>query len=87
MKKNLHPTVYETTVICGCGNTFKTISTKKELKVEICSNCHPFYLGQTTTTIEAKGRIEKFLSKFGNKYQDNILKQHQKTKEKKNKTK
>jgi large subunit ribosomal protein L31 len=82
MKKNVHPTVYETTVVCGCGNTFKTISTKKELKVEICSNCHPFYLGQTTTTVEAKGRIEKFLSKFGDKYKDSILKQHSKSKQK-----
>ena len=82
MKKNIHPTVYETTVVFGCGNTFKTISTKKELKVEICSNCHPFYLGQTTTTVEAKGRIEKFLSKFGDKYKDSILKQHSKSKQK-----
>jgi large subunit ribosomal protein L31 len=82
MKKNIHPTVYKTTVVCGCGNTFETISTKKELKVEICSNCHPFYLGQTTTTVEAKGRIEKFLSKFGDKYKDSILKQHSKSKQK-----
>ncbi|MEN3014524.1 MAG: 50S ribosomal protein L31 [bacterium] len=73
MKKNIHPQVYEATVICGCGNTFKTISTKKELRVEICSECHPFYKGITTTTVEAKGKIEKFLSKFGKEYQQKLL--------------
>ncbi len=79
MKKNIHPQVFETIVTCGCGNTFKTISTKKELKVEVCSNCHPFYKGVTTTTVEAKGKIEKFLSKFGN-YQEKITaKQSKKT--------
>ncbi len=72
MKKNIHPQVYETLVTCGCGNTFKTLSVKKELKVEICSNCHPFYKGITTTTVEAKGKIEKFLSKFGKNYQEKI---------------
>jgi large subunit ribosomal protein L31 len=82
MKKNIHPQVYETLVTCGCGNSFKTISTKKELKVEICSNCHPFYKGVATTTVEAKGKIEKFLTKFGKEYQQRISS----TKTKKQKT-
>lgn len=83
MKKNIHPQVYETTVTCGCGNIFKTISTKKELRVEICSNCHPFYKGITTTTIEAKGKIEKFLSKFGKDYQQKLTTKPQKKKSQK----
>lgn len=83
MKKNIHPQVYEAIVTCGCGTTFKTISTKKELKVEICSECHPFYKGITTTTVEAKGKIEKFISKFGKEYQQKLLEKTTKKKTKK----
>lgn len=64
MKKDIHPEYYETTVKCACGNTFKTGSTKKELRVEICSECHPFYTGRQKTA-ERGGRVEKFKKKYG----------------------
>ena len=63
MKDGIHPEYFETTVTCGCGNTFQTRSTRKELKVDICNNCHPFYTGKLKY-VDAAGRIEKFQSKF-----------------------
>ncbi len=60
MKTETHPTYFEkATVTCACGNTFKVGSTKEEITVEICSNCHPFYTGQEKT-LDAAGRVEKF---------------------------
>jgi large subunit ribosomal protein L31 len=64
MKKGIHPEYYEATVKCACGNTFTTGSTKKELRVEICSECHPFFTGRQKTT-ERGGRVEKFKKKYG----------------------
>ena len=52
------------TVTCACGNTFETMSTKDQIHVEICSNCHPFYTGATTMKSK-KGRAEKFNQKYG----------------------
>ncbi len=63
MKKDIHPKYFETTVKCGCGNTFQTRSTMPELKVDICSACHPFYTGKLKY-VDTAGRIEKFKSKF-----------------------
>jgi large subunit ribosomal protein L31 len=63
MKKDIHPEYYQTTVTCGCGNTFQTRSTRKELKVDICNACHPFYTGKLKY-VDTAGRIEKFQSKF-----------------------
>ena len=63
MKKKIHPEYYETQVRCGCGNTFTTRSTHKELKVDICNACHPFYTGKLKY-VDSAGRIEKFKSKF-----------------------
>ena len=59
MKKDIHPQYFDCTVTCSCGNTFKTRSTKKELKVEICSNCHPFYTGKQKL-VDSGGRVERF---------------------------
>lgn len=60
MQKGLHPTYYaDAKVICACGNTFTTGSTKQELHVEICSNCHPFYTGKQKL-VDTAGRVEKF---------------------------
>ena len=60
MKNNLHPTYFaDAKVICACGNTFTTGSTKQELHVEICSNCHPFYTGKQNL-IDAAGTIDRF---------------------------
>jgi len=60
MKENIHPTYYsDAVVVCACGHTFKTGSTKKEIRVEICSNCHPFYTGKNKL-IDTTGRVERF---------------------------
>ncbi|SNS63576.1 LSU ribosomal protein L31P [Anaerovirgula multivorans] len=64
MKNGIHPEYNEVDVFCACGNTFKTKSTKKEIRVEICSDCHPFYSGKQKS-IEKGGRVEKFKKKFG----------------------
>lgn len=63
MKKNIHPKYMETKVTCGCGNSFTTRSTKPELKVDICSACHPFYTGKLKY-VDTAGRIEKFRKKY-----------------------
>ncbi len=59
MKKDIHPEYFECTVTCSCGNTFKTRSTKKEIRVEICSKCHPFYTGKQKL-VDSGGRVERF---------------------------
>jgi len=64
MKKGIHPEYDESTVICACGNTFTTRSTKKEIRVEICSACHPFFTGKQKF-IDSAGRVEKFRKKYG----------------------
>jgi large subunit ribosomal protein L31 len=58
MKKDIHPKYFETTVQCACGNKWKTGSTMPELKVEICSACHPFYTGKEKL-LDTRGRVEK----------------------------
>jgi large subunit ribosomal protein L31 len=63
MKSDIHPNYFETQVTCGCGNSFVTRSTRKELKVDICNACHPFYTGKLKF-IDTAGRIEKFKTKF-----------------------
>lgn len=60
MKATLHPTYYHDAVVtCSCGNSFTTGSTKKEIHVELCSNCHPFFTGEMKY-IDTMGRVEKF---------------------------
>jgi len=66
MRKKIHPAYHDVKVSCACGNTFMTRSTKKELKVEICSNCHPFFTGKEKF-LDTAGRIEKFKNKYGTK--------------------
>ncbi|MCS7160792.1 MAG: 50S ribosomal protein L31 [Gemmatales bacterium] len=63
MKKGIHPQYVEATVTCGCGNTFKTRSTKREIHVEICSACHPFFTGKMKY-VDTAGRVERFLRKY-----------------------
>lgn len=64
MKKGIHPQIYSDAVItCACGNSFTTISTKKDIQVEICSACHPFYTGQKRY-IDTEGQIDKFAKKL-----------------------
>ncbi|HOS98643.1 MAG TPA: 50S ribosomal protein L31 [Deltaproteobacteria bacterium] len=64
MKKGIHPDYFETTVTCACGNSFTTRSTKKDIRVEICSACHPFYTGQQRLASTA-GKAELFKRKYG----------------------
>ncbi|MBN1221918.1 MAG: 50S ribosomal protein L31 [Candidatus Aminicenantes bacterium] len=64
MKKEIHPEYVETTVTCACGNTFTTRSTKQDIRVEICSQCHPFFTGKQKF-IDSAGRVEKFKKKYG----------------------
>jgi len=64
MKKGIHPAYQESQVVCACGNTFVTRSTKKEIRVEICSSCHPFFTGKQKF-IDSAGRVEKFRKKYG----------------------
>jgi large subunit ribosomal protein L31 len=64
MKTGIHPEYKETTVSCACGNTFTTRSTAKNIHVEICSSCHPFFTGKQKL-VDSAGRVDKFLSKYG----------------------
>lgn len=64
MKEKIHPNYFhEAVVTCVCGNTFKTGSTQKEIRVDICSNCHPFYTGKQKL-IDTEGRIDRFRKKY-----------------------
>jgi large subunit ribosomal protein L31 len=63
MKEGIHPKYEECVVSCACGYTFKTRSTKPSIKLEICSNCHPFFTGKQKL-IDAAGRVEKFQKRF-----------------------
>ncbi len=67
MKKGIHPEYYECVVTCACGNTFVTRSTKKEIHVEVCNLCHPFFTGKQKI-VDSSGRVEKFRRKYGNDY-------------------
>ena len=64
MKEGIHPNYHEVEARCACGATWKTRSTKKELHLEICSNCHPFFTGRQKL-IDTEGRVERFTKKFG----------------------
>ncbi len=67
MKPKIHPEYKEITVTCSCGNTFKTRSTLgKDLHVEVCSSCHPFYTGKQKI-VDTAGRVEKFRQKYTKK--------------------
>lgn len=67
MKKGIHPEYHEATFTCSsCGNTFQVGSTKEAIKVEVCSECHPFYTGRQRSA-ERGGRVEKFKKKYNMK--------------------
>jgi len=63
MKENIHPKYHTTTVRCACGNEMETGSTKKDIRVEICSKCHPFFTGKQRL-VDTTGRVERFLKKY-----------------------
>ncbi|MBQ8234913.1 MAG: 50S ribosomal protein L31 [Bacilli bacterium] len=64
MKKGIHPESMETLVTCACGNTFTVKSNKKEMHIEVCSQCHPQYTGEQRGT-KKTGNVEKFNRKYG----------------------
>ncbi|NLU36775.1 MAG: 50S ribosomal protein L31 [Clostridiales bacterium] len=64
MKANIHPEYGEAVVRCACGETFTTGSTKKEIRVEICSKCHPFFTGKQKL-VDSGGRVERFRKRYG----------------------
>ena len=63
MKKGIHPEYYKANVHCACGNEFETGSTSKEINVEICSMCHPFFTGKQKL-VDSAGRVERFRRKY-----------------------
>jgi len=65
MKKGIHPTFYpDARVVCACGNTWTTGSTKKEIRTEVCSKCHPFFTGQQARIIDIEGQVDRFYKKL-----------------------
>ena len=68
MKKGIHPEWHEARVTCVCGNTWNTHSTRKELRVELCSNCHPFYTGNMRI-VDTGGQVERFMRRMRQRQQ------------------
>ena len=64
MRAGIHPEYHEVEARCACGATWKTRSTRKELRLEICSNCHPFFTGRQKL-VDTEGRVERFTKKYG----------------------
>ena len=64
MKKGIHPNYVTCSVTCACGNAFDTRATIKALKVDICSQCHPFYTGKQKY-VDTAGRVQKFMQRYG----------------------
>ncbi len=66
MKQGIHPQYLETTVTCACSNVIETRATKENIKIEVCSNCHPFFTGKHKL-LDTEGRVERFLNKYKKK--------------------
>jgi large subunit ribosomal protein L31 len=66
MKEGVHPKYHKVTVTCACGNKFETGSTKSEIRLELCSACHPFYTGKQKL-VDTAGRIERFQKRYAKK--------------------
>ena len=64
MKEKIHPNYKESTIVCACGETIRTRSTKQNIRVEVCSRCHPFFTGKQKF-VDSAGRVEKFIKKYG----------------------
>ena len=64
MREGIHPELKETTITCACGEVYKTKSTKDNIRVEVCSSCHPFYTGKQRKAKKG-GRVERFNKKYG----------------------
>jgi len=66
MKQGVHPQYIETSVTCACGHKIETRATKPDIKIEICSQCHPFFTGKAKL-MDTEGRVERFLNKYKKK--------------------
>src|SRR5437660_7754548 len=66
MKSGIHPKYVKATVTCACGNTWETMSTKENLRTDLCSNCHPFYTGEQRI-VDTAGQVERFMRRMGNR--------------------
>jgi len=66
MKEGIHPKYVESTIVCACGAVHKTASTKPNMKVDVCSKCHPFFTGEKRM-MDTAGRVEKFMKKLQNR--------------------
>ena len=66
MKKKIHPEYHDVVVTCACGASYPTGSTRQEMKVEICSSCHPFYTGKQKL-VDSAGRVERFNTRYKRK--------------------
>lgn len=64
MKTGIHPEYMDCSVTCACGETFRTRSTKPEIRVEICSKCHPFFTGRQKI-VDTEGRVDRFIKRYG----------------------
>jgi large subunit ribosomal protein L31 len=65
MKTGIHPTVYDAKVTCAsCGKTWVTTSTRKELRIDVCSNCHPFFTGESARILDVEGQVDRFYKKL-----------------------
>ncbi len=64
MKEGIHPKYEEATITCACGEVIKTRSTKGDIRIEVCSKCHPFYTGKTKL-VDTGGRVDRFKKRFG----------------------
>ena len=63
MKTDIHPKIHQVTVHCACGETWETGSTMEELRIEICSNCHPFFTGKQKL-VDSAGRVDRFNKRY-----------------------
>ncbi len=63
MKSGIHPNYIESTIVCSCGAVHKTMSTKPSMRIDVCSNCHPFYTGEQRI-VDTAGRVDKFMKKI-----------------------
>ncbi len=73
MKQDIHPEYHKVTATCACGNTVELGSINAEMKVEICSNCHPFFTGKQKL-VDTAGRVDKFMKKYEKHYQKTAAK-------------
>jgi large subunit ribosomal protein L31 len=64
MKSEIHPKTVECTITCVCGTKFQTTSSEESIRVEICSNCHPFYTGEQSKIVDTAGRVDRFRRRY-----------------------